>query len=166
MKEPDKTVPAGFHTDSLRVVRTCSDLHERITGLFGHLRELLDNFQDMKSDLIFDQVDFMDLRVAAYQPFRGDSHIPTPESLKRKRAVINVQSSGNQCFMWSVLAALHPQKVHAERVEKYWNFRNELNFTDIEFPVDLENIETFERLNNIGITVFGWENGKPCRAPW
>ena len=64
-----------------------------------------------------------------------------------------------KCFMWSVLAALHPIHwcQHANRVANYEPFENELDFTGMEFPIDLKTIFQFERLNNISINVYGLE---------
>ena len=46
--------------------------------------------------------------------------------------------------MWSILAALHPISTHPERLGNYEEFKEELNFEGIEFPVSLEDIEKFE----------------------
>ncbi len=53
------------------------------------------------------------------------------------------------CFMWSVLAAIHPVKQSAERLHHYHSCQDELDFTGIEFPVAIDKIGKFERQNNI-----------------
>ena len=58
------------------------------------------------------------------------------------------------CFKWAVLSALHSVNQNAERREKYEEFQDELVFTDISFPVNLDDIPKFERLNNIPISVY------------
>ena len=60
----------------------------------------------------------------------------------------------NQCFKWSILAALHLQKYNLERVSLYKKFENELNFVGIQFPVTLKQISKFEKQNHVSINVY------------
>jgi len=77
-----------------------------------------------------------------------------------KRAVINVQSMGNACFAWSVIATLHPVKNYTNRESLYPHYSTILNLTDIVFPMTLNRIKKFESLNNISINVYNIENKK------
>ena len=60
--------------------------------------------------------------------------------------------------MWSVLASIHPAFRDAERLCHYQQYKDELDFTGIEFPVTIDKIEKFERQNNISVNVFGFED--------
>ncbi|XP_042912888.1 uncharacterized protein [Parasteatoda tepidariorum] len=66
--------------------------------------------------------------------------------------------------MWAVLSALHPVQnhhQHASRHEHYESFISTLNFTGIEFPVRLQDVSKFEKLNGLSINVYGLtENDK------
>ena len=96
--------------------------------------------------------------IARYQPIYGSFYIDLPQKIKRKQAIINVKNTDNKCFQWAILAALHPVKVHAERVGNYIKFEKELDFDGIEFPVTIDKISRFEKRNNIAVSVFGHEN--------
>ena len=61
--------------------------------------------------------------------------------------------------MWSVLADLHPMKKDPQRVLKYVDFAEELDFKNISFPVKTFAIQTFEAQNKISVTVSGYEKG-------
>lgn len=50
--------------------------------------------------------------IAEYQPFRGSSYIPLPTIIEKKKAVINIKNEDEYCFMWAILAALHPVSIH------------------------------------------------------
>ena len=63
------------------------------------------------------------------------------------------------CFLWSVLAHLHPMEEHSSRVHKYKPFQEKLNVEGITFPTQIYHIPKFEQMNNISINVFGLENG-------
>ena len=117
-------------------------------------------YQKEGSGWSLDQVLHLDLNIAQYKPLKGSSYIPLPKKLSNKKAIINVKNSDNKCFMWSVLASLHPVKLnrYPERIYHYESFQNELKFDGIEFPVTVDKIATFERQNNISINLFGFES--------
>lgn len=90
-----------------------------------------------------------------HQVFNGAAYINLPDFVARKKAVINVQNTDNECFRWAVLAALHPNVKTPHRVSSYYPFRNELNFDNIEFPVTLNQLKFFEKNNEtISINVY------------
>lgn len=94
-----------------------------------------------------------------YQPLHALSYIQLPKYLMTKKAIINVKNNDNQCFKWAVLSALHPVDHQAERVSKYIKYENELNFTGIEFPMKINQISKFERLNDsISINVYHFDS--------
>ena len=46
---------------------------------------------------------------------QGFTYIPTPKEIRNKHAIVNIQNrSDNMCFLWSVLAGIHP--VDCERI--------------------------------------------------
>ena len=55
---------------------------------------------------------------------------------KTKKAILNMQNEDEKCFLWSVLAALHPvnRKDHPHRVQHYKCYEHQLNVSGIEFP--------------------------------
>ncbi|XP_070155861.1 uncharacterized protein [Polyergus mexicanus] len=85
---------------------------------------------------------------------RAGCHIKLPREITMKRAVINVQSKDNACFVWAVVAALHPAERNAERESSYPHYTTVLNLQDIEFPMTLSQIKKFELHNNISINVY------------
>jgi hypothetical protein len=78
---------------------------------------------------------------------RGASFVPLPEVIQNKKAVINVQNSDQKCFLWSVLAGLHPAEKDACRTSKYKAYESSLNMQGIEYPVSIEQIDLFETQN-------------------
>ncbi|XP_028410570.1 uncharacterized protein LOC114533268 [Dendronephthya gigantea] len=87
-------------------------------------------FQKEGSGWILDEILHLDLCMAKYTPVKGSSYVPLPRTIAGKKAVINVKNSDSKCFMWAVLAALHPihWKNNPERLHHYENFQDELNF--------------------------------------
>ena len=71
----------------------------------------------------------LDLGVAVYAPLQGSSYVKLPKGLEDKKAILNVQNEDEKCFLWSVLAALHPvrRKDNPHHVGHYKRFEQELN---------------------------------------
>nr|WP_253308882.1 DNA polymerase [Rickettsia endosymbiont of Ceutorhynchus assimilis] len=102
----------------------------------------------------------LDISINKVNPLKASSYLPLPKEIDAKKAVLNIQNQDQKCFMWSVLAHLHPvdRTQNANRVVNYMPFENELDFTGMEFPIKLKDISKFEQLNNISINVYGLDN--------
>ena len=75
----------------------------------------------------------------------------------RTNSVLNIQNNDTYCFLWSILASIHPVDNNPHRVSKYIPYQNELNITDIDFTngMRITDIDKFEKLNNqLSINVF------------
>ncbi|XP_033729639.1 uncharacterized protein LOC117318793 [Pecten maximus] len=116
-------------------------------------------YQRQGSNWTLDKVIQIQIHFARYRPLKGSSYIPLPIKLRSKHAIINVQNEDKKCFMWSVLAALHPAKKDSQRVTKYIEHQDELDFTGITFPVKVADVSKFETGNKISINVLGYEKG-------
>ena len=100
----------------------------------------------------------IELRQTKYHPILGKSYIPLDPKLSLKKGIINVQNKDDDyCFMWSILAKLYPVKSNSTRVNSYREHVDKLDFTDIEFPVKLEDIDIFEENNDLSINVYKWD---------
>ena len=98
------------------------------------------------------------LEMVDYQPLGGSSYIELPKDVYDTKAIVNVKNQDQECFKWSVLAALHPAEHHAERIAHYQPFKDQLNFEGIDFPVTIDQISKFEKQNpGISVTVIGIE---------
>ena len=63
-------------------------------------------------------------------------------------AIMNVQNKDNRCFEYAILCAQHHKKIktNSEKPSKYKKYLNKLDFTGIEFPVSLNDIDKFEKI--------------------
>ena len=108
--------------------------------------------------------DITSLNIQMYhinQP-RGRSYIKLPFT---HQSLLNIKNDDNLCFLWSILAHLHPidSKNNSSRVNKYKPFINELNINDIDLTdgMKIKDINKFEKLNNNqSINVFELEKDK------
>ena len=82
---------------------------------------------------------FLDIHILKSDPLQA-SYIDLLKEIKLKKAVVNIQNKDNKCFLWSVLAQLHPPQRKPERVEHYKKYENTLNVKDLKFPMSLRDI--------------------------
>ena len=73
-----------------------------------------------------------------------------------------IQNNDEKCFVWSILVVLDPvqHRNSLHRVSKYQEYEHELNMSGIQYPVDIQDINTFENQNNISVNVYGYEDKK------
>ena len=87
-------------------------------------------------------------------PINGQTYVKFPI---RTNSILNIQNNDTYCFLWSILANLHPVNKDPQRVCKYIPYRNELYINDIDFTNGMRiiDIPKFENLNNqLAINVF------------
>lgn len=118
------------------------------------LNRKISEFQAQGSGWTLKEIIELCFNINKFVVFNGSSYLPLPTEIGNKKAVINVQNNDNKCFVWSVLAALKSKEIknNAQRVKHYEKYINEINLNEIEFPVTLKQIKTFEK-NNPAISI-------------
>ena len=109
----------------------------------------------------FTKVLQFDLSIAKYVPKLSGSYIELPRAIALKKAIVNVKNKDQECFKWSVLAALTNVAKDAQRVSKYTKLGSEdyaalqVDFSMVSFPASLQDVIKFEKANKISINIFG-----------
>ena len=119
----------------------------------------IEAWSERGSGWIMDEILEAFINVARYQPMRGGSYMQLPKKLKNKRAVLNIQNRDNECLRWALRAALFPAPRGRNPIRpSSYPIEDGLNFTGIDFPTPVSQIDRLERQNiNLAINVFGWE---------
>lgn len=91
-------------------------------------------------------MNFLHLNITKYAPLTNHTYL-----CQSGYRIGKLDNTNNKCFMYSVLSCLHSVEKHLQRPSKYNDHLNELNFDGINFPVTIENIPKFEKLNKINI---------------
>ena len=101
------------------------------------------------------------INIVNYSPLKGSSYIKLPQELKN-RGLINLQNEDNECFRWCHIRHLNPQGKDPQRIKKTdKTFICQLDYSSIEFPVTVKQINKIEKQNNICINLFGYEEKQP-----
>ena len=88
------------------------------------------------------------LKICRYTPMQGSSYIKLPKKIENTKSVINIQNEDDKCFLYSILAALHPAKDHVQRISNYEPYIDELKTDGIKFPMKIQQIPKFENMND------------------
>ena len=142
----------------MEIVTESTDLSDLYNTMTSRIFELIQNF-DRGSGWQFDRVEHLDININPFNPLSASSYIPLPKKLAEKNAIINVKNEkDNECFKWAVTSAVFPAKEHGERLSKRMREDSEkFDWSGIEFPVSLKQIDKFEKQNSYAINVFGYE---------
>ncbi|KAK0056091.1 hypothetical protein Bpfe_014492 [Biomphalaria pfeifferi] len=140
-----------------------SILNQKLGNAFLKILDSIAKYQREGSNWTLKEVSEVQIHIVHYKPLFGSSYIKTPAQL-RKGAIINVKNNDNECFKWSILAALHNREKDGQRVSYYRNSHFPLNFEGLTFPIKIEDVQTFENQNDYSINVLSYDknfNFKP-----
>ena len=120
----------------------------------NELSHQIDEFEQGESGYIFDSIKKLTVKMFKYHDIRASSCCKFSKSFCNSKSIVEIQNNDNYCFLWSILAHKYKVDNHQERVSHYENHFHELDQGDIQFPMKIKDIPTFERLNNLNINVF------------
>ncbi|EDO31141.1 predicted protein [Nematostella vectensis] len=148
-----------FHTEKPETVTESADFSSLFDTMANYLLELVEQFQKKGSGWQFDQVEYFDINIDPFEPLSGSSYIPLPSKLATKHAVINVRNGDDhECFKWAVTSAVYPREKDPQRLnERMIENSEKFDWSGIEFPVSLKQIDKFEKQNPYTVNVFGYE---------
>ena len=120
----------------------------------------LDIWINEGSGLVIDKIESLDITVANYEPLSGSSYIPLPKKIGNSmKGLINLKNKDHKCFMWCHVRLINPTNSHPERINKQdKTIAANLNYSDIEFPLNVSDYELIENRFEMNINVFGYEN--------
>ncbi|XP_053210240.1 uncharacterized protein LOC128394030 [Panonychus citri] len=124
-----------------------------------------DSFNQKGSGWILNKVKSLEVRIGKYIPYRGGcKKKQLPPFILSKRAIIQLDSSVD-CFMWSVIAAVHPVQKNACRLSHYKKYQQQYNFDGYKGYVKLDRIKFFEKKNSISVNVYTFTVNKKKFLP-
>ena len=151
-----RTHQGFFRTPHPLITLYPQQLSEQLNEAMETVGERMTIFAQAGSGWTLEENQGLTLEMTEYHPIGGSSYIELPKNIFDTKSIVNVQNEDKECFKWSVLAALHPADHNPQRITHYEPFTDELNFTGMEFPLTIDQISKFERLNpDISITVLG-----------
>ena len=102
----------------------------------------------------FDKINSMTVYFYKTTELNGSNYVKVP---LRSNAILNIENNDKYCFLWSILASLHPcNNSHPNRVSNYRQYFNELNIQDFDFSNGFKcsDVHEFNELNNLSVNIF------------
>ena len=122
-RKDGEMVELAFNSRMLNVYNL-SDMNEIVNAMITHMAQQTENPALSDSKFVFDEVVRMDADFHRLNLMRGSSHLPLPDWLARKKAIINPKNSDLECFKWAVIAAMRWEEIDRDhqRITKLKRF--------------------------------------------
>ena len=156
-EEGQERVELAFNSLMTSVYRG-SEMDQIVDGMIANMEFQIENpALLLNSRFVFDEFLYLDVNFHQLNLTRGSSYLPLPDWLARKKAIVNPHNNDEECFKWSVIAAENAGMKDPQRVSNVRKFKNNYDWSGLEFPVSMKDIGKFETRNNISVNVLAVE---------
>ena len=111
----------------------------------------------LNSRFVFDEFLYLDVNFHQLNLTRGSSYLPLPDWLARKKAIVNPHNDDEEYFKWSVITVEKVGMKDPQRVSNLRKFKDNYDWSGLEFLVSIKDIGKFETRNNISVNVLAVE---------
>ena len=119
------------------------------------------NLEMRESGWHFQRVNSMTISFYNTGNMDGSSYVKVP---LKSSAILKIKNNDKYCFLWSILAYLHPCENNSNIVSSYRDHFNELNIEGFDFTNGFKcsDMYRFEKLNNLSINIYelGFDQNK------
>ena len=157
---------SGAHAITVRLGGTYDEMREK-------MKENLSKFQRNGSGWRLKNIIGLEISVSKFDPLSGSGYSKLPPIIAKRKAVINMMNKrckigqsctcdqckeAEMCFRWAATRALNMVDDHPERITKKLSEQAEkYEWEGITFPTKVKNICVWERNNDVGVNVFGYD---------
>ena len=153
-----KTEKNGFFNSKADLILNNTDIQASLQISKQHILNIISQWVSEGSGWTVESIESHHLNIANYSPLKGSSYIELPPEIKKSKGLINIKNEDNECFRWCHVRHLNPQNNNPQRIKKIdKNLIKQLDYSNIEFPVTVKQINKIEKQNNIRINLFGCE---------
>ena len=154
LEHEDEPTEDSNHYIGVDIINILTRLQLNDLDIMTDLDNEIENRDMQRSGWNFQGINHLKIYFHKTNPINGMTYAEFPI---RTNAILNIQNNDTYCFLWSILACIHPVIENPHRVSKYIPYQNELIITDIDFTngMKITDIDKFENLNNqFSINVF------------
>ena len=142
--------PPGVQNTKTYTIVAATNLEELAAKWLGDLLSGVAAFTGAGSGWVWFNLVELDICFSTFNPLSASRWMQLSKACRRGNRVkkfINPKNNDNECFRYAVLAGIHPEVKDPEEVESWAAYKNELNMNGISYPVQIADIDKFERLN-------------------
>ena len=156
-KELNESVEERWFNSSTTSLTSTHVLNSFINNIIVQFENCIENSHNTSNSFL-KSVDRLEIKTAKSKAMVAGSYIELPEYIKNKRACVNIKNDDEKCFKWSILASKHYHEMKGgckDKAYSYFKFEKELiEPENVTYPLDIEFIPEFEKLNKLKINVF------------
>ena len=141
----------------MTIVYQGSETDQIVDGMIDNMKFQIENPALLNSRFVFDEFLYLEVNFHQLNLMRGSSYLSLPDWLARKKAIVNPHNNDEECFKWSVIAAEKVGMKDPQRVSNLRKFKDNYDWSGLEFPVSIKDIGKFETRNNISVNVLAVE---------
>ncbi len=157
---------SGTHAITVRLGDKYDEMREKI-------KENLSKFQKNGSGWRLKSIIGLEISVSKFDPLSGSGYSVLPKFIAMKKSVINMMNKkckigesctcdqckeAEMCFRWAATRALNMVDDHPERITKKLREQaKKYKWEGITFPTKVKDIYVWEKDNDIGVNVFGYD---------
>ena len=137
------------------------------------MMSVLASFSSLGSGWTLENVLKVDVKFARFRLIHGSSYIALPSKIANCRRLLNVRNHEDRnCFRYIFVAAYHMYyQISLDRIDRNYQTDKTSTITcnqpglhqpsaDFTMPMGFADILQFETLNNVQVTMFGYDNGQ------
>ena len=157
--------PITFHSETHEVYEG-TNLEDLLQFIYREFTYNIGEYQRNGSGWVVKDLLQLDTTVLEFDPLRASGNAVLPKKVRDKKACINVKSTDKRCFLWNIIAGIHPTSdKHVYRVSNYKEHEDKFDVNGLEFPMPLNKIPKFEEMNNVSVSVYGYDDEKETVFP-
>ena len=153
-----KTEKNGFFNSKADLILNNTNIQASLQISKQYILNIISQWVSEGSGWTVESIESHHLNIVNYSPLKGSSYIELPPEIKKSKGLINIKNEDNECFRWCHIRHLNPQNKNPQRIKKIdKNLIKQLDYSNIEFPVTVKQINKIEKQNDIRINLFGYE---------
>ena len=95
INKEDETIKCYFNS-CMHIQLTIDTISSQLDEAFGKIINSFEKFLERGSGFVLKEINEMQLDVAKYNPLRGSSYFPLPQSLDAKKSILNIQNFNDE----------------------------------------------------------------------
>ena len=157
------TIKTAYFNGRVRTIINEKEIDESLQLSRQQIMKTIGQWLSEGSGWTIKSVDGHYINLTKYKPLKGSSYIELPTELRNPaKSLINLKNKDNECFRWCHIRHLNPQEKYPQRIKKSdKEYIDKLDYSGIEFPITIKQINKIEKKNNIRINVFSYEEKQP-----
>ena len=161
--EDETTIKTAYFNSKTKTLINENEINEVLQTSRQELIGAIGQWISEGSGWTIQSVDGHYINLTKYIPLKGSSYIELPTELRNSaKGLINLKNKDDECFRWCHIRYLNPQEKDPQRIKKSdKEFIEKLDYSGIEFPITIKQINKIEKKNSIRINVFGYEENQP-----